>query len=503
MSRRARYLLTSLAALTPDDNTPPLPPPSKEIATASRQKILQLEKSLIADRALRKRNVLILAHVVLSIIAMIVVLQIEWNGEELVHTEASFYIKLGISISTLILIGQITEYYFRLLQYSIRFPSDQKPKNFSPMKIPAKPSQQTIEILTEEIRPLIHEDTPNYGTTQEKRAKRVQMEATRPSISTILKTTSLPRNYWVEVLIFLLHPIPVLSTTPTVTLISSQIGLFMFLRLYYAFKVYRDYSTIYRKRKILETVPGYSHSSHPVFDALISVKVLFHRKPVAFILFWIVIVGLISGYCIYVLERDLQPHRFSIWVGIYLSFISMFTGWPSDVYEEYDPRHFFTRLACIATTIVGLFLFALLIDYLHAKMRASKFEEIAIDWVNYIDLELERRYYAACLIQLVWKEYNIPDSDDTELLQKRFTVKFYKLVEINRKLRNKWNKLNLNRQGPFVGSEHAGSEKKEKNRSELAQVETMINNSLQEMRSKLLQDIISLLNESVDTMQLV
>jgi len=158
---------------------------------------------------------------------------------------------------------------------------------------------------------------------------------------------------------------------------------------------------------------------------------------------------LIIGYWVYIFEREQQDMSFG--VSIYLVFLCMVTGWASDVYDEYDPRSPLGKIGCILAAIFGLFWFALLIDYIHQKMRATRFEEIALDWVTQSSAMQEQRNESARLIQMLWRHYAwkksmeslvivqkrqpAPDIEDWEQ-SKKFDVKFRKQLERTKNIRN-------------------------------------------------------------------
>ncbi len=100
-----------------------------------------------------------------------------------------------------------------------------------------------------------------------------------------------------EVLLNLLCPIPFVDEPDKV------LCLFMFLRLYIVFKVARDHSAIYKKRHLIQRIPGYSPATHPSFNSLLTMKMFFYQNPIIYVITWILFGIFILSYGIYVFER--------------------------------------------------------------------------------------------------------------------------------------------------------------------------------------------------------
>jgi hypothetical protein len=88
----------------------------------------------------------------------------------------------------------------------------------------------------------------------------------------------------------------------------------------------------------------------------------------------------------------------------------------------------------------GIFLFALLIDYVHQRMRPSSFQITALEWILNLRLEEKEREEAARLIQIVYKQYKWKKLN--ELLGKMvenernpFGIAFLKQQNVTRRIR--------------------------------------------------------------------
>jgi hypothetical protein len=113
----------------------------------------------------------------------------------------------------------------------------------------------------------------------------------------------------------------------------------------------------------------------------------------------------IYGFCIYVLERTAQPDVFDIAGSLYLGLQCILTGWPSDVYDEYDPSTHAARLVAMMGSVSGLFLTSLVIGVFCQWLLPTRFEETAVQWVTLKDLKEREMEAAAKVIQFAWRNY--------------------------------------------------------------------------------------------------
>jgi len=273
----------------------------------------------------------------------------------------------------------------------------------------------------------------------------------------------------------------------------------MLLRLHIVFRVLRDYSTIYTERKIIERIPGYSPAMHPVFNSFLTTKTFFHQHPISFIMIWMFSTVLVLGYIVYIFEREIRPPLWSFPTGIYLIFLCMVTGWAADVYDRYDPLTSIGKACCVAAAIAGLFLFALLVDYVHVKFRVSRFQELALDWVIQNTATAQHRNEAAKLIQLLWKhrlgerQWRNPMKMEPALvirkwnLRTKFNVQFQKQLAIVRHLRH----LKIRRDMEM-------SEKSEYHPISHPELDKKIREANAELKRELLADIAELFDRKLD-----
>lgn len=101
----------------------------------------------------------------------------------------------------------------------------------------------------------------------------------------------------------------------------------------------------------------FSNRAIPNVNTFLASKVFFYDHPV-FTLSFLLIVGiLITGYCLYVVERwveyvyllfrEAQPDEWSFLISIFVTFTCMLNGWATDVYDEWNPVTLTGKLICL------------------------------------------------------------------------------------------------------------------------------------------------------------
>ena len=229
---------------------------------------------------------------------------------------------------------------------------------------------------------------------------------------------------FVEIAIFAVHPLPFLHSQDFIW-INKILGLLVFAKLYILAKVYRDYSNIYSRRHYILSILRFSSSSsssYPKsksstsftreslsskFDTFFALKILFYTHPILLTSFCISICVLVFAYGIFLFERDRtdKPQLFTYPASMYLSFSAMATGWASDHFNVYVCETAGGQFSALCSTVAGLLLFAVLVDYLHTAMRPTRLQENALHWLLASELEEQRREESAKLIQITWRWY--------------------------------------------------------------------------------------------------
>jgi len=357
------------------------------------------------DKQICYRNIAMLANTLFSIILMVVTLQLQWTGLEMIETLQTNLLKVCISLLTLMQMLQISDYYVKLIQIEAE-------------------SASNIGNLGTYI------EVDRFGSEKKK--------VEHFGYTALWKIPIFRRKYISELLVHVPHPFPFTG------FLFDKLGLLMFFRMYIVLKVARDFSAIYKKRKIIQKIPGYSPATHPSFNTFLINKMFFYQYPIMYILFWI-LTGLFSlGYCLYVFEREAQPEEWGYWISFFIAVNSMLAGWGSDTYDNYVPLTWFGKCLAIVGVVIGVFLFALLIDYVHTKMQPTAFQSTALQWVVLSDIVEKERESAAKLIQIIYRYYiwkkkakqeGIVEEKVSKKMHKKFLNRFLLQMKATSKLR--------------------------------------------------------------------
>jgi len=138
------------------------------------------------DRVIRMRNSLLLCNTVISLVLMIIMLQLEWDGNKLRETSTTYAIKWSIFCLTLVQIAQICEVYWQEVSI-IR----QRSKEESSVK-------RTRAFLR-------NPHDPNFS--------RMEKKQKRFTYWSVFKTTTVGKRFAMEILVTLLSPVPFLGVS--------------------------------------------------------------------------------------------------------------------------------------------------------------------------------------------------------------------------------------------------------------------------------------------------
>ncbi len=134
----------------------------------------------------------------------------------------------------------------------------------------------------------------------------VELERVRfnlPGNSSVLRSSHI-YAMTLELLICLFHPVPFAGL--------RKLGLLMFLRLFILLRVYRDFSHIYRWRRDIMSAGGI-RAGVIKYDAALSIRTLFYKSPLIFVLLVIAVALCFFSYTIYISERDSAFIKFKSW----------------------------------------------------------------------------------------------------------------------------------------------------------------------------------------------
>ncbi|GAM29465.1 hypothetical protein SAMD00019534_126410 [Acytostelium subglobosum LB1] len=311
------------------------------------------------DKVLRNRYLYIFINGVIGIALMIVELQVSWNSEKkiLVLDTSSKWFRGIIFFSSILLLCQLMDYYRLLL------------------------SNVTHGWLTKRARGF------------------------RVTPLNVLRSTQMAPLFWTEVLITILQPIPFASGQVQLWN-DPKWGLLMWLRIYMFGRVFRDFSHVYKIRHSIVAKYREKNEVPPKFNWALSMKTMLYQRPLATFIPITLLIIFICSHIIYVFEREaVHSPPFTYAASLYVSFLSMFTGWPTDTYDVYNPSTFFGRFGAIMSSILGLFMLACLIEQFSHLTHPTAHQKPIMNYIFMLEVQEQERNSAAKLIQVVWRRH--------------------------------------------------------------------------------------------------
>eukprot|EP00026_Physarum_polycephalum_P008220 Phypoly_transcript_08299.p1 GENE.Phypoly_transcript_08299~~Phypoly_transcript_08299.p1 ORF type:complete len:245 (+),score=33.77 Phypoly_transcript_08299:797-1531(+) len=192
--------------------------------------------------------------------------------------------------------------------------------------------------------------------------------------------------------------------------------------------VIREHSKIYKSRKKLELMYKYTP---PKFDWFLSLKTYHFQNPIFSMTTVTCCVMLLFGYIIYVFEREHQNGLITFPVSLYLAFIAMISGWPSDPFGDYNPVTIVGKGCTVISCFMGLLLLAGLLELLMLRIAPTLHDRPAIMWTAHYNMKKRQKVVAAQLIQLVYRRYKAEQADE-HVSPYRF---FRKYMQLTRQLK--------------------------------------------------------------------
>jgi len=249
------------------------------------------------------------------------------------------------------------------------------------------------------------------------------------SVWTVLRSSRVTPLFWGEALLAILH-------APPFPKVDDKWGLLMLIRLYMFFRLMRDHSHVYQHRFDIARKTYYRNTLPPKFDWLLTVKYVISEWPVLSGCVVTTVILVTCGYVVYIFEREVDAVMFTFWVGLYLSFISMITGWPTDTYEEKIPTTVMGRAACVIACMLGLMLLAWLIEALSRQLGLTPHQTPAVTWASNYKIKQTMNNAAARVIQLVWRRHRAIGTFESEL-----SIPFLQAITDFRRIRRARNAL--------------------------------------------------------------
>ncbi len=234
-----------------------------------------------------------------------------------------------------------------------------------------------------------------------------------------------------EVLLIVVFPYPFLEWSK-----DASLGLATFLRIYWIFKVYRDNSPVWSNRRQIRRDAGYKKRTSPTFNTVLSVKMLYARKPLQFLFAVVFLSSLAGGMGIYVFERRTTAD-FNFWISWWVALQCLITAYAADNFAIYIPVTWGAQIVSMLMVIIGLVVFALLIDFIHTMFMPTRFQEKTLRWIRESRIRRQSRAHAVTVIQSAWRLHRwlkqVNESTLPERKKKKITRNLSEFAEMERK----------------------------------------------------------------------
>jgi len=179
--------------------------------------------------------------------------------------------------------------------------------------------------------------------------------------------------------------------------ISDKLNALCMLRLYTVFRVVRDYTPIYARRRLVYD-GGYRERGGPEINYKLALKanLTLHETTTVCALYFSSLV--VWGYIYHCCERDWQPEKYTfincIWLTAFQFAAMDFNGM--------GPMSEFGTLVAAMIIIWGLIVLSMLVNVIFNTVVLTSYEGWAIDWLTQYELCEEERQSAADLLAHWW-----------------------------------------------------------------------------------------------------
>lgn len=249
---------------------------------------------------------------------------------------------------------------------------------------------------------------------------------------------------WIKYLSVIIQPIPFVQI--------DKIGVFMFLRLWTAFPVIRDFHPVFTyRREIVKNTRFALTSSAKTFSSGTCIKALFYHYPMISVTTTVILSFSITAFVVYILERDYHDPSTRISY-IYLSLITLTTVG----YGDYAPYSSAGRAACVMTGFIGIMMTAFMINVITNYLQLSPLQKEAADWTEQRHNVKALNNLAASFIQYSWRHYIYMKNTQFSSFHAKvkanaeFRGKARKYIKKLRSLRRKMMISNLHSEDPIL-----------------------------------------------------
>ncbi|PRP85854.1 hypothetical protein PROFUN_06128 [Planoprotostelium fungivorum] len=359
------------------------------------------------DKRFRIRNIFMAVNTIVSIALMIATLQediLDFDDKD----TSEFVTKCVITFFTVIQIILILDYYYQhvLLVYeetchSISYKS----------KIKALARHDRLNPYDSDINAFKTRPSNEENASLLKAGKRLHTAELKVSYWAIFRTSNMTSRLVGEILLTLPHCLPLPFDWTT------KLGLFMFFRLYIILRVVRDFSP----RLVFETQLEHFFSLQDLVQSASNSSVAEFND--------------IGEFDVWILDAD-HPEgtEFNIYTSVLLSAQVLVSGWATDTWDVYNPSTPAGKVVTLSSTVFGLFMVAMLLEYMHNRMQLSDWERTIMRAINYSNDRHNEQEQAAKLIQIAWR-YSRSREAEQEGAINHYTFALLKQLKIWRKIR--------------------------------------------------------------------
>jgi len=197
-------------------------------------------------------------------------------------------------------------------------------------------------------------------------------------------------TFAMELIVCLIHPIPLV--------IPNKLGVFMFLRLIFVFRLLRDYSELYMKRDII-LKSGYIDRGGPPINSALCAKNAVNKNPALAVTIVLLLAFMVFSYTTYIIQREGNDNEgISFFQCFWATVFLLMRG--NARFESYDLAGRFLELLVVA---IGILVFAFIIGLVTLSMEVKATETFAVSWLTQHDKMNKRKVFSAELIQAYWR----------------------------------------------------------------------------------------------------
>ena len=185
-------------------------------------------------------------------------------------------------------------------------------------------------------------------------------------------------------------------------LLSDRFSLFMFLRFYLVFRLWRDGNPVYVKHE--------AYSKHDVnkiyqfdMDYLYFIRFRFWENPISVVLQIFIVCFFIAVYCFYVVERELVFFVYDFTTSMWFMSVTMTTVG----YNAFTPTDVLGRSFAMMGAVMAMITLAMMSAILARFIELQFREQVALGWSWRMEVKKQRDIQAAVVIQKFYRMFAV------------------------------------------------------------------------------------------------